>query len=129
MQLFVVDLKNQPGELAHLGESLGQRGVNIELGGVTAGDHGLIYLTASDEDAARAALDAASLSYREHAAIQITCADRPGEAGQLARKLADANINIEGMLPISICGGGAIFATVVDRPDEARRVLGDQIAG
>jgi hypothetical protein len=129
MQLFVVDLKNQPGELAHLGESLGQRGVNIELGGVTAGDHGLIYLTASDEDAARAALDAASLSYRENAAIQIKCADRPGEAGQLARKLADANINIEGMLPISICGGEAIFATVVDRPDEARRVLGDQIAG
>jgi hypothetical protein len=129
MILFTVDLKNQPGELAHLGESLGQRGVNIELGGVTAGDRGLVYFTASDEDAARAALDAASVAYTEHPALQIKCADRPGEAGRFARKLADTNINIEGLLPMSICGGEVIFAAAVDRPDEARRLLGEQVVG
>jgi hypothetical protein len=129
MILFMVDLKNQPGELAHLGESLGQRGVNMELGGVTAGDHGLVYFTASDEDAARTALDAASMPYTEHPAVQIKCADQAGEAGRFARKLADANVNIEGLLPISICGGEVIFAAAVDRPDEARRLLGEQIVG
>ena len=55
MNVFTVDLKNQPGELAHLGEALGQRGINLQLSGVTAGDHGLVYFTASDEDAARTA--------------------------------------------------------------------------
>jgi hypothetical protein len=57
MNIFTIILKNQPGELAHVGEVLGQGGVNLELGGVTAGDHGFVYFTASDEDAARTALD------------------------------------------------------------------------
>jgi hypothetical protein len=129
MNLFAVDLKNQPGELAHLCEAIGQRDVNIEVGGVTAGDHGLVYFTAADEDAARSALSAANLAYTEHPALQIRCADRPGEVGRFARRLTDANINIEGLLPISICGGEVIFATSVDKMDEARQVLGEQIVG
>ncbi len=127
MNLFTVDLKNQPGELAHLGEVFGQRGVNIEVGGVTAGDHGFVYFTASDENAARAALEAANVPYTTHTAFQIKCADQPGEAGRFARKLADANINIEGLLPISICGGEVIFAACVDQLDEARQLLGEQV--
>jgi hypothetical protein len=129
MNLFTVDLKNQPGELAHLGEALGQHGVNIELAGVTAGDHGFVCFTASDEDTARTALSAANLPYAEHPALQIKCPDQPGEVGRFARKLTDANINIEGLLPISICDGEVIFATCVDKPDEARRVLGEQVVG
>jgi hypothetical protein len=49
--------------------------------------------------------------------------------GRFARKLTDANINIEGLLPISICGGEVVFATCVDKPDDARHVLGEQIVG
>lgn len=127
MNLYTLDLKNQPGELAHLCESMGQRGINIEVGGMTAGDHGFVYFTASDEEAARSALEAASLPYTEHPALRIRCADQPGEVGKFARKLADANINIEGLLPISICGGEAIFAAYVDKLDDARRVLGEQV--
>jgi hypothetical protein len=52
-----------------------------------------------------------------------------GEAGGFACKLADANINVEGVLPISICGGEVIFATCVDEADEARRILGEQVVG
>jgi hypothetical protein len=129
MNLFTVDLKNQPGELAHLGDAFGQRGVNIEVAGVTAGDHGFVYFTASDEDAARAALEAANVPYTMHPALQIKCPDEPGAAGRFARKLADASINIEGLLPILICGGEVVFAARVDQPDEARRILGDQVIG
>ncbi len=129
MKLFTTDLKNQPGELAHLCRVLAERGVNLELSGVTAGDHGLVYFTASDEDAARAALEAAKIGFEEHPALQIKCADRAGEAAAFASKLADANINISGLLSVSICGGEVIFATVVDNPEEARRLLGDQIVG
>jgi hypothetical protein len=129
MNIFTIDLKNQPGELTHVCEVLGQRGVNLELSGVTAGDHGLLCLTANDEDAARAALDSASVPYTEHPAIQVKCADQPGEVGRFARKLSDANINIEGLLPISICGGEVVFATCTDKLDDARRILGDQVVG
>jgi hypothetical protein len=129
MNLFTIDLKNQPGEFAHLGEALGQRGVNIEVCGVVAGDHGIVSFTANDENAARAALQAASLPFTERPALQIKGADQPGEAGRLGRKLADASINIEGLLPISICGGEVILALAVDKPDEARRILGKQVVG
>ncbi|MGI5246695.1 hypothetical protein [Dactylosporangium sp. CA-139066] len=129
MNIFTIDLKNQPGELAHVGEALGQGGVNLELSAVTAGDHGLVCLTMSDEEAARAALDAANVPYTEHPAIQVKCADQPGEVGRIARKLTDANINIEGLLPISICGGEVVFATCADKLDDARRILGDQVVG
>jgi hypothetical protein len=129
MNLFTVDLKNQPGELAHLGEALGQYGVNIELAGVTAGEHGFVCFAADNEDAARTALSAANLPYAEHPALRVKCPDQPGEAGRLARKLADANVNVEGLLPISICAGEVVFATCVDKPDEARRVVGEQVIG
>ncbi|MFG2044041.1 hypothetical protein [Dactylosporangium sp. NPDC048998] len=129
MNIFTIDMKNQPGELAHVCEVLGQRNVNLEVGGVTAGDHGLVFLTASDEGAARAALDAGKVPYTEHPAIKVKCADQPGEVSRFARKLSDANINIEGLLPISICGGEVVFATCTDNLDGARRILGDQIVG
>ncbi|GAA4719190.1 ACT domain-containing protein [Phytohabitans rumicis] len=127
MFLFTLDLKNEPGELAYVGESLGQRDINVELGAVTLGDHGLVSLTASDEDAARAALMEASLPYTEHPALQIKCADRPGELGRIGRLLADAGINIEGLVPVSICQGEAVFAAAFDKMDDARRVLGDLV--
>jgi hypothetical protein len=74
-------------------------------------------------------LEAANLPYAEHPALQIKCPDQPGEVGRFARKLTDANINVEGLLPISICDGEVIFASCVDKPDQARQVLGEQIVG
>jgi hypothetical protein len=76
MHLFTVDLKDQPDELTQLG----QHRVNLGLGGVTAGDDGLVYLIASDEDAARTALETANLPYAQHPALQVKCADHLGEA-------------------------------------------------
>jgi hypothetical protein len=127
MNIFTIDLKNQPGELAHLCEALAQRGVNIELAGTTLGDHGFLSLTMSDETAARSALDEVKVAYTEHPALKVKSADRPGEAAKIARKLSDAGVNIEGLLPISICGGEVILALSADKLDEARRALGDQV--
>jgi hypothetical protein len=127
VNIFTIDLKNQPGELAHVCEALAQRGVNIELSATTAGDHGLISLVASDEAAARSALDGAKVGYTEHPALQVKSPDRPGEAAKIARKLSEAGINIECVSPISICAGEVVLALSVDKPDEARRALGDQV--
>jgi hypothetical protein len=67
MNLFSVELKNQPGELAHLGDVCAQRGVNVQLAGVVTGERGTILFTASDE-AARTALEGAGLEFSERAA-------------------------------------------------------------
>jgi hypothetical protein len=129
MNLFSVDLKNQPGELAHLGELLGQRNVNLQLSGVTSGDHGTVYFTASDEATTRTALEAAGIEFTDRPALQVRCVDQPGEIGRFSRKLANANVNIEGILSISICQGEVVYALAVNKIDDARVALGEQVVG
>jgi hypothetical protein len=140
MNLFTVELKNQPGELAHLGEVCAQRGVNLQLAyasaairskrlGVVTGERETILFAASDEAAVRTALEGAGLEFTERPALQVRCADQPGEAAKFGRKLADAGVNIEGLLEVSICQGEVIFAIAVDKPEDARAALGEQIVG
>jgi hypothetical protein len=84
MNLFSVELKNQPGELAHLGDVCAQRGVNLQLAGVVmTGDHGTVLFAASDEPAARTALEGAGIEFTERPAVQVKVPDRPGEAAKV----------------------------------------------
>jgi hypothetical protein len=129
MNIFTTDLKNQPGEFAHLCDALARREVNLELTGVTAGDHGFVSFTASDEDAARAALNETGISFTEHPALLVKTPDQPGEAAKIGRLLSEAHVNIDGYLPTSICGGEVTVAVSVDNIDDARRALGELIVG
>ncbi|MQA06607.1 MAG: amino acid-binding ACT domain-containing protein [Streptosporangiales bacterium] len=127
MNLFTVQLPNQPGELARLCEALAADGVNLELGGVTTGERGTIVFAASDEPAASSALDAAGIPFDTRPAVLVRCPDQPGEGARFARQLANANVNIEALLEISISEGQVVLACLVDKIDEARSALGDQI--
>jgi len=55
-------------------------------------------------------------------------ANQPGEAAKFGRKLADAGVNIECLQEVSICDE-VIFAIAVDKPEDARVALSDQIIG
>ena len=129
MIIFTADVKNQPGELAHICEALAQRGINVELAGITYGGQGLVSFTASDEDAARTALNKASVSFAEHPALLVKTPDRPGEAAKIGRMLSEAHVNIDGYLPTSICRGEVTVVVSVDKLDDARRALGDMVVG
>ena len=74
-------------------------------------------------------MEGAGLEFIERPALQVRCADQPGEAARFGRLLADAGVNIEGLLEVSICQGEVVFAIAVDKPDEARAALGDQVVG
>ena len=67
---------------------------------------------------------------------QVHTAERPrgptaprSHAARFGRKLADAGVNIEGLLEVSICHDQVIFAIAVDKPEDARVALSDQIVG
>jgi hypothetical protein len=60
------------------------------------GDHGISLFSASDEAAARTALEGAGIDFTKRPALQVTCLDRPGEAGEIGRMLADDSVNVEG---------------------------------
>jgi len=94
---LMVSLEDRPGELARLGEALGNAGVNIEGScSTTAGGRGEVHVLVEDAAAAKQALDGAGIQVSgERDALVLDVPDRPGELGKAARKLADAGVNIE----------------------------------
>lgn len=92
-----VELEDRPGTLAHLGETLGRAGVNVEgVCAVPAGGRGRVHVLVADAPAARRALEAAGIPVvGEREVLVLDVVDQPGTLGAVARKLADAGVNIE----------------------------------
>jgi hypothetical protein len=121
---FVVQLKNEPGSMATLAETLAARGVDLRaIGGGGIGDAGHVIMTTADDDTTRQVLDEGRYTYIEGESILAEVDDRPGGMAALARRLADAGVNIYGHLFLGRWGDRAMFAFVVDRPDVARPIL------
>ena len=121
---LTVVLHDKPGELARLGELLGDAGVN--LGGCaafTGEGNGIIHLLVADDDAERAteALRHAKIGLADDREVLVVdIHDRPGTLGELARELAAVNVNIE--LAYSTFGG-ARLVIATDDLDNARAAL------
>jgi hypothetical protein len=121
---FVVQLKNQPGALAILAETLAARGVDLRaIGGGGIGDAGHVIMTTADDATTKAVLDEGGYTYVEGESILAEVDDRPGGMARIARELADAGVNIYGHLFLGRWGDRAMFAFVVDSPDRARPIL------
>ena len=96
---FAISVEDRPGGLAAVGEALGAAGVNIEgLCGMGIEGRGIIHVCVMDAAAARRALDEAGIKVEgETDAIltaQVAGADQPGSLGVMARRIADAGINV-----------------------------------
>jgi hypothetical protein len=124
---FMVELKNQPGSLADLCEAIATRGVNLVLCGTTHGDAGTVAFIADDEPAARAALAGAAIEFTERPALSVRMQNRPGAGAATFRKLANANVNMDLLLPVRISDELFFAVICVDDVDAARTALGDQV--
>lgn len=123
-QQFIVQLPNHPGALADLSEALADRGVDLRaIGGGGIGDLGHVILTTADDDTTREVLNDGGYTYHEGESLLTEVDDRPGGMAAVARRLADAGINIQGHLFVGRWGDRAMFAFVVDDPEKARPVL------
>jgi hypothetical protein len=95
---LTIALPNHPGALAEMGEALCRAGVSIEGGGVfVVSGAGVAHFLFTDGDAARRALESAGitvLAVRE-VLVQSLRQDEPGQLGKIARRMAEAGINIE----------------------------------
>jgi hypothetical protein len=94
---LTVTLEDRPGALADLGEATGGAGVNIEgVSAVTTEGRGIIHVLVEDVGAAREALEGAGLEVAdERDVLVVEVEDRPGTMGDIARRVADAGVNIE----------------------------------
>ena len=121
---FVVQLKNVPGAMAVLAEELAARGVDLRaIGGGGLGNSGHVIMTTADDETTKQILDEGGYTYVEGESIIAEVDDKPGGMARVARRLADAGVNIHGHLFLGRWGDRAMFAFVVDRPDLAKPIL------
>ena len=96
---LTVILEHRPGELARLGEITGEAGVRIRgLAAFTGEGSGVVHVLLDDQAVARcrAALERAGIGIAdEREVLVVEIEDRPTALGELARQLADANVNVE----------------------------------
>jgi hypothetical protein len=94
---LTVMLEDRPGALAELGEATGTAGANIEgVCAVTEEGRGVVHILVEDVGAARQALQDAGLDVAEERDVLVVeVEDRPGTMGDVARRMADAGVNIE----------------------------------
>jgi hypothetical protein len=65
MNAFVIELKNIPGEMVRVTETLAEKRINILPCGFGSADQFLLGLVAADEADSRAALNDAGIPFRE----------------------------------------------------------------
>ena len=99
MSVFTVDLQNQPGELARLCEAMAGAGVNLILCATTRGESGTVVFIADDEASAETVLQKAGIGYTMRPALTIRMEHQPGTGAATFRKLADAAVNTDLLLP------------------------------
>ena len=125
MNAFIVELRNKPGELARLAETIAQKGINIEgFTGATCGGSGTVVVLTNDEARTRKALGEAGITARETELVTTSIEHKPGTLAATARKLADAGINIDAALPVGMAEGKVSLAFATDQPERARSILG-----
>jgi hypothetical protein len=82
---------------------------------------------ADDEAAAQAALLDVGLKYEMRQALTIRLENQPGTGAETFRKLAEAGVNAELLLPVRVSDDLFFAVICVDDEEKARGALGDQI--
>lgn len=100
MNDLCIELDDHPGTLARMGEVLGEKGLSVEGGGVWSVDGRATahFLFEDGEAAARALREAGIVVHAvNEVLVQRLKQDVPGQLGKIARRMADAGVNIEAM--------------------------------
>jgi hypothetical protein len=123
-KLFTVRLKNEPGALARLAAKLGEQGIDIRSSAAGAvGTVGCAVLSTNNDEAARDVMRKARYTFVEGEMLNVGLEDRPGSLAQLTGRLAEAGVNITGVITLARHQGKAELGITVDDVDAARRIL------
>ena len=107
-----VVLRNQPGELARLGEVLVASGVQLRgLAAFTGDGSGFGHALIDDKDlaSARAALKREKIAVADTRDMLVIDVPHPGGVVEILLTLADANVNVD--LSYTVCGDRLAIAT------------------
>ena len=97
MKDLEIALKNKPGSLALMGETLGKNKVSLEGGGVFQnGETSIAHFLVEEAEKAKAVLAEVGIEVVKinDVLIQKLRQDVPGQLGMFCRRMADAGVNI-----------------------------------
>jgi hypothetical protein len=124
MRAFLVTLDDHPGAFAEVVELLAARGVNILSATVgQCGAGGRAAIMTNDESTTRIALLEADQDYKETLVIEASMRHEPGSLARVCRRLVDAGIDIQALLPVGMEGTQIEFGFVTDDPVRTREIL------
>lgn len=126
MKEFRVKVVERPGQLAMVKAALSQKLTDIHMMAGLGSAGPLITFIAENEMQARATLQELGLSYEEVEILTVTLSDQPGELAKLARKLGDANININSIHVLGTQDQKTKVALTVSDAAKAKQVLGSK---
>lgn len=94
---IAVELENRPGTIAELGGAAANAGINLDgICGFPSEGVGVIHVLVDDPAAARDAFTEAGITVRDEREVLVAdVTDRPGELGELTRRLADGGVNVD----------------------------------
>jgi len=121
MKDLTVILEDRPGTGADMGEALGKAGINIEGAcALVVEGKGIVHILVEDAAAARRALEEAGIEVGdEREVLVLEMENRPGEGGEVMRRIANAGVNID--LSYTATNNRAVYG--VDDLDKARTVV------
>ena len=98
MKNLTIALENRPGALAEMGEAVGRAGISIEGGGVfTFNNVAIANFLFVDHARVREILETAGIRVLQErdVLVQRLHQGEPGQLGKIARRMAEAGVNIE----------------------------------
>jgi hypothetical protein len=120
---FLIQMENQPGELAHLARALGQRGVNItHLTCAGAGPIACAMVT-TDDEITQDVLKTIGHEYLEGQTVIVDVLDKPGGFADVAEQLAAGGVKVLGTMVVGRREGIMEMAFAVDDAAKAREIL------
>jgi hypothetical protein len=97
MMDLTIEVENEPGALAAVAQAISDAGVNISAATCTGpGEKAEMHILVPHAEAARHALAISSVAVTgEREVVVVDAQDRPGALADLARKVAEAGVNID----------------------------------
>jgi hypothetical protein len=94
---LVIDIANEPGELAKVARAVSDAGVNIAAATcIGTGERAELHILVPHAEAAKHALGISHLVVsREREVVAVDVEDRPGVLADLTRAIAGAGVNID----------------------------------
>jgi len=95
---IVIEVDNKPGTLASIAAAVSDAGVNLAAATcIGKGDTAELHILVPHAEPVRHALSIthADFHIREHEVVVVEIHDRPGELADMARKIAEAHVNVD----------------------------------